>query len=776
MKLFNKKTKGVGLIEFLIVLMLSMVFIVTLLKMYSNYAQEEIVDAKAKDYDLILESVIKRVVHDSAEWALWQATAEQEITDAWGYSPVPSSRILNTTNNYILWQDSEAVVKSLMRNFLVGKDYPDANCGGWNAEPDPISGDTETLRTAYIPCRMFQKDDAVIIPFNIKLMAAAVGDTGTNATLANFLLYLDLKDTDLIKGYAGKNGLNSLTYFKNQIEKNLKREQLGTQYVELVTNVGNLESKNDDKISTVRECLDAINSNNSCYIRLSISFVDSSSSEYLLVSGNNDMKAAISFRDAASSTPQQCAIWKNDGSGGWVANTVDCGIWGGVDSSTVDGVLDNTHSNNVYITLKDGSGTTLDHQCPIYEKPANEDNGYFTKSTEVSPCGLLNDGSVVQLITDYAYIGKIYTEDLMVQDLRANRLKVKYDPTNYNNPKLVQILDDNSNVLFEVNSSGYIQFGTPDNNSDGVNDLEASLKINGSLEVSDDFSASGNSIFVLDKNGDLVTVKVDDNAGNNLGNINIGDVITDTSIVDATRDTIAQYGATTTNKKYMGISIANNVDGFGIATNNDMLLKAGDDMSLRASDNINIQANNINLEGNTLVNGSNKIYSNTSSFRDKKVETLNASKNFYNLTSAEKDNFELLTKDYGKHLKNLIGNLTMRSVVLINGSGSNIVSKPNCLDFTSAGNDLSNPYYGTSNYNTDGKSLARILLVPLWLKTYSEGFGDNQAYTHHAISTGNNWEVYQYLSGSGASGTGAREDGAGASLGLIFCDYSSVSW
>lgn len=776
----KNKIKGYTLIEFLIVVILSMVFISSLLILYKNFNDLKTRNEVSKDYALILESVMKRVVHDSAEWNLWELTASDgEDVQGLGYSPVPATRVINPINDYILWNDTEAVVKSLMRNFLVGKDHPANNCGAWNAKPDPFSGNTESLKTAYIPCGMWQNGNDVLIPFNIKMKAAAIGDP-VNADISTFLLYLDLKDSEIVKGYGGQKGFNAFMNFYNEIKSNLKKEPIGTQYLKLVLDSVNLNDANDDIFAdTSKDCMDALSpsSPNNCLIRLEVNFVDFSTSEYLLVGGNNDMRAAISFRQASSSLPQQCLRWIKDSSDTWTSTLVDCGIWGGNDSVTVDGVLENVNTTSLNITLRDGSGASLDHQCPIYVKSLDEENGFFTLADKTTPCGLSSDNSVVQLTSDYAYVGKIYAEDIMVQDFRANRIQVMYDPVNYNNPKLVQIKDENDKVVFEVNKNGYIQFGTGDLNGDGVNDLNADVKVFGSLDVNNGLSAEGNSIFYLNKSGDLVTIDVNSTGGSNLGNIRLGDVVSDLTIVDSGKDTLHNFGSTTNNKTFLGMTVNNSLSGFAIESNNDLMLKSGDDITLRANDNINLQSNNINLEGDVLLTGNNKAYANTSSFRDKTIESLNGTKNFYNLGANEKSSFEYVTKDYIKHIMNIVGNFSIRNVVLVNGAGSNLISRPDCLDFTKNGTDLSNPYYGTANYQKDGYDLSRILLINIWQKTFSAGFGDNQAYTHHAIATvANMWEVYQYASGSGASGTGAREDGAGASLGLIYCDYSGVSW
>ena len=71
----------------------------------------------------------------------------------------------------------------------------------------------------------------------------------------------------------------------------------------------------------------------------------------------------------------------------------------------------------------------------------------------------------------------------------------------------------------------------------------------------------------------------------------------------------------------------------------------------------------------------------------------------------------------------------------------------------------------------------QVLLIPMYFKTYNSAFGDNQVFSQHAAhSSSTTWDIYLYLSGEGAFGTGAREDGAGGSPAMVMCDYSSINF
>ena len=67
-------------------------------------------------------------------------------------------------------------------------------------------------------------------------------------------------------------------------------------------------------------------------------------------------------------------------------------------------------------------------------------------------------------------------------------------------------------------------------------------------------------------------------------------------------------------------------------------------------------------------------------------------------------------------------------------SGNYTIPKPECLSFVNDGGaNISNPYYkmeqltftlgnNAKAWGENGDSLARIILVPLWFKTYNAGF------------------------------------------------------
>lgn len=138
---------------------------------------------------------------------------------------------------------------------------------------------------------------------------------------------------------------------------------------------------------------------------------------------------------------------------------------------------------------------------------------------------------------------------------------------------------------------------------------------------------------------------------------------------------------------------------------------------------------------------------------------------------------EVVTYDFARMIDDTSSDVQIVGIDKIEGEFTQ-VTKPDCLDFTADANYASpehNPYRGM--VLPAGESLARLVMTPIYFKTYNSSFGDNQIYAQHGVhSSPTTWDVFLYLSGEGAFGTGAREDAAGSSLAMIICDYSTIEF
>ena len=143
----------------------------------------------------------------------------------------------------------------------------------------------------------------------------------------------------------------------------------------------------------------------------------------------------------------------------------------------------------------------------------------------------------------------------------------------------------------------------------------------------------------------------------------------------------------------------------------------------------------------------------------------------------------MVTSDMAKYLDDTSSPIQIVGIERVEGEFLQL-TKPNCLSFMDDANYSSaaaNPYReiidDIGGALGSGESYARIVLVPMYFKTYNSAFGDNQVFSQHAAhSSATTWDIYLYLSGEGAFGTGAREDGAGGSLAMVLCDYSSINF
>ena len=107
---------------------------------------------------------------------------------------------------------------------------------------------------------------------------------------------------------------------------------------------------------------------------------------------------------------------------------------------------------------------------------------------------------------------------------------------------------------------------------------------------------------------------------------------------------------------------------------------------------------------------------------------------------------ELVTADMAKYLDDTSSPIQIVGVDRIEGAYMQM-TKPDCLYFLDDNNYSSqeaNPYrdiIGTLP-TTDGQSLARLLLVPTYFKTYNSAFGDNQIYAQHAAHASSSaWDL-----------------------------------
>ncbi len=761
-KLISKKQKGVTLIEALLVMALAIGFIVSLLVMYSEDLKREYLKILANDISSIPYAVQRRLQNDSFTFERWEKNGDQTIT----VTTVAGARV-------IVWDTHEKVTgisntgNSLFKHFLTGR--KNAECGkdptGWNAANNDgtLDGGTESAieQESLVSCALFNK-----IPYNIDMKAVLTNDPATNA-VASFVFYANLKDSDLFD-VNDKEGITWVLTLKRSLESALKRELNGNTKV-YFGKQNTLNNVYDDTNNySPMDCLTELRAGNECSIIVGANFTGTNNDYYLRTDGSNAMLASIDFKQAVGGASQKCVWWQNPNisaadqtasalSGGtsvtsWTAKEVDCGLAGGNDSPLyVESIMDNSYSQNFIV----GDKTTLQHMCKVFTKGTGVHNNHFNDLTDIrTPCGILKDGSVIQMATERSYIGQAFIKDLIVDEVFASGLQIKahsntlnekvdtlsnIDETNVKNPTLLmQVLGAGDTTtepfLFTIDSNGF-------------------------TKVLNDFEVGGLSTFK--KNVTMEeSLTVADSANFTLGSATSNVTFGSNDLI-LQRDTILpEFNIFT-----QGVTLK-------ILSDSGMVLRSAQNLNIESNQNINILSNDkLILKGGTNANqGEYVAY-------DGLTKTKVDSATLSGLTGENLQKFQVANYGLVKHLESKAGNLQFNSTVPITSGDGNIIPKPNCLQFV-----LDNPQRYPAGIVAratagDGYQMARLVMIPLYFKTYASALGNNQIFSQHAVhSVGNSWEVYMYLSGEGIVGTGGREDAAGSGIAQIFCDYSGVQF
>ena len=279
----------------------------------------------------------------------------------------------------------------------------------------------------------------------------------------------------------------------------------------------------------------------------------------------------------------------------------------------------------------------------------------------------------------------------------------------------------NVNVLRVIDENGVQTFSM---NNNGNIDSEGGASFAGNVIAEQDFTVSDNAA-VLMNNGGVVRMGSLDNTGTQL--VFTKDDITQTFTVSA--------------------------------PNGDLEIQSDGEINITAPDGVIVE------------NGS-SLHTSVSALTGDLFDTVDGINN-----DGLKALSEVVTYDLARVIDDTSSDVQIVGIDKVEGTFTQI-TKPNCLDFTDDANYASpdhNPYRGMTL--PSGESLARLVMVPIYFKTYNASFGDNQIYAQHGVhSSPTTWDVFLYLSGEGAFGTGAREDAAGSSLAMIVCDYSSIEF
>lgn len=626
------------------------------------------------------------------------------------------------TNATLSWEEGDEF-EDLLNQYLVGRD--NGQCGqganGWNplnteGQPD-MGAPTLMEKAALVPCNKLRGQ----LPWRLKASAAISPDT--TGSVGTFALYLNPEDAYFdTKDNPGNNILN-LALLRNSLENKLTDGVNGVPRVNFTT-INNLNDISDDGVPagtgdnrplTSTECEDDIAN---CVIAVYIDFTGIANGLYKRKDNQDYMLDDLTFGSSVAAGRQRCSFWEQDvATGAWSNTLVDCGIKGGSGDSQVTLIVDEAHTKDLRITNEVGV-TSL---CRVFMAEDRAAGRMALRSSpapgDVTPCGFTKNGNIVQMMSDEAHIGIVYGEEIVADAIFASQT------TLYSNV--------NGQVMLTVRNSSDTGFTfRVDNNGNTIN--EGTLTV-GELATFEKDAVVGNDLTVA-RNGRFLM-----GSG---GAIQMGVVTEDSSL------TFSRNGAGTFSITSTGV---------------DLKMLAEDRLSLGAPGGV------VTEQGSTL-------HASRSSLRNDWFNAAGIN------SDALKSLSEVVTADMAKYLDDTSSPIQVVGIDRIEGEFATL-TKPNCLAFAADSNYSSpaaNPYRAAIDSGdinpSNGQALARLVLIPIFMKTYNAAFGDNQIYSQHGVhSSPQTWDIYLYLSGEGAFGTGGREDGAGASLAMSVCDYSSLN-
>jgi prepilin-type N-terminal cleavage/methylation domain-containing protein len=707
-----KNQKGFTLIEILIGVVIFLLLLQLANQVASGYLHQYRITQAASQISVVPQAVQRRNAHDGFLFNLW---------DENGGTP--------PTNDDLSWDEDE-FEQGLLVDHLVARLHP--GCPGvWNpinTGGAPDDGDeTGMERTALVGCNELRGT----LPFRVQLSALLTADIATN-TVGRFVLYINTTNVNFgIKDDPANNIVN-FTKLQQALNTQMQDTQNGTS--ETTFGLRNdLDDLADDVQYTTRECEDALLAGARCDIIMTVDFAGLTLGQYKRINNVDFFTDDVTFGQSIAAGRQECAFWEETGPGVWNREIVDCAIKAGVNDDAVQLVMHTASLNRISLTGDfDGAGGPLssdaDVLCNLFQpEDAAAGNFNLTPTGVETPCGMLvdEDGGnfVVQLLTTDAHIeGTAYIEDVVSSNIYGGLVDIYSDTAG---AVVLQVHDDAHNILtFTVQNNGDV-FAAGD------------VTVQGSVEVDQNLDVDRNAVFSMVDNS-TVTFGL---PGNTM--------------------TIARNGPDTMRMTSTGNS-------FEIISGNEQ----GITMNTDATNDIEIK---LDANNGVITENGTTIHSSFSSLRDEDFNAVGGIN-----TDSLKNLSKLVTADMAKMLDDTSSPIQIVGVDRVEGEFTTI-NKPDCLSFMDDANYSSpaaNPY-GHINAGAlgNGEDYARLLLIPMYFKTYNSTFGDNQLFAQHAAhASATEWDVFLYLSGEGALGTGAREDGAGGSLALILCDYSSINF
>lgn len=674
----------------------------------SNYLHQYQIEQNANRLSVVPIAVQRRFAHDGFSFSLWDENG--------GAAP---------TGNPIEWDEDD--FDSLLDDYLVGRNHP--GCGnaaaGWNpmnTGGTPDDGDeTQMERTALVPCNALRG----LLPYRVKLSAVMTQDA--NTYVSQFVMYLNTEDLHFGRKNSDDNNIVNYTMLSQALSRSLEDQQNGIPNVKFgLANV--LNDPTDDTEYTTTECSDELNNGNRCDIIVELNFSGTTNGIEKRTDNQNSFIDDVTFKTSvAALTRQRCYFWSRDAAGAWQnEDEVDCAIKAGNGDDDVVLVFDSNQSHEFIVTNDDANVNAL---CNVYSRDADD---ALVETVGTSPCGILPDGDVIQLITTDVQAEQVFGRELISDRLYSGQVSLF---NSVNGAVVLDIFDSNhNNTVFQIDNAGNVL-------AMGTMDVEGNATFNSNVNVDGSFTANEN-----------VNLNM-----NNGGIIKIGNPDANNGLI-FTRNGTADFSITHRGSNF---ELVTRDGDQGLKYNYD-----GTDLEMR-----------MNAQRGIIAENGTSFHGSKSSLTGQNFNALGVT------SSEEKALSELVTSDMARYLEDKSSDIQIVGIDRIEGEFTTL-NKPNCLAFALDSNFPSanaNPYRSLIDSGqidpANGEAYSRLVLISMYFKTYNSAFGDNQIFAQHAThSTATTWDIYLYLSGEGAFGTGAREDGAGGSLAMTLCDYSSINF
>lgn len=618
------------------------------------------------------------------------------------------------TADTLVWDEGDGFLE-LLNDYLVGRSNTQCGQGadGWN----PVNtdgqpdGGVETLIERAALVPCYKLRGR--LPWGLTASAALSPDT--TGAVGSFAMYLNFTDAYFDAKDNPDNNILNMSLFRNAIEAKMKDGVNGVPRVAF-TVVNDLADITDDGVDDGAGGFRSITSRE-CELDLEncvlAVYIDFAGTTNGMFKRTDNQDYFVDDVTFGSSIAggRQKCAYWTENAGGWTSTATDCGIKGGSGDTSVTLVVNSAQTEELRITEFAG-GVAVDHLCRVYQADPAGSPTPVTLRPVPAPDDVTPCGFTKNGNIVQLLSDEMHTGVLYGEDVIATAIFSSQMTLYSDTASTVFIVKDTSgNPVFRLDNSGNFE-----------------TRGNGIIEG--DISVTNNASFLMANNS----------------TIQLG-LVSDASSLTLSRSAGGDFTISST----------------------------GPNLEILAEERLSIGA----PEGVVLENGT-TLHASRSTLTGELFDPDNGVN-----SDALKSISEMVTADMAKYLDDTSSPIQIVGIDRIEGEFATL-TKPNCLAFAKDSNYTvngpeSNPYRKVltneqRNNDTFGQSLARLVLVPIFMKTYNAAFGDNQIYSQHGVhSSPSEWDIYLYLSGEGAFGTGGREDGAGASLAMSICDYSSLN-